>query len=201
MIRSDTQKITCIGTPWAKLYSAKLIKDNNLLYPVGVKRNQDVVFNLYVFNEAKRVCYLPEALYNYIVWSNSAVNKYWADFSSIYLSVVNSMKVFEESINNSEERNFFENLLNQRKKYMFHETLKLQFFHPKRGIIYSENYKAFVKFLIKSDYLILLQSGNDSLTMAQKIMLLLVKLKMFRIVYLYYDVMFLYAYKKALFSR
>lgn len=60
-----------IGAPWCKLYSSKLLKDNNIRFVPGLTRNEDGLFNLYVFEYARKLLYIPQCLYHYRILSNS----------------------------------------------------------------------------------------------------------------------------------
>lgn len=53
-----------VGYPWNKLYRADFIAEGGLRFP-DMRRFQDGVFNLDVFDKAARVCVLPDVLYRY----------------------------------------------------------------------------------------------------------------------------------------
>lgn len=65
-----------IGAPWAKIYRAKLIKQNNLLFEPKLSNSEDVVFNLYAMNFAKKISYVKMPLYFYRINNNSLTSKY-----------------------------------------------------------------------------------------------------------------------------
>lgn len=65
-----------LGTPWAKLYRTSFIRENDLSYKEGIKRGQDVIFNLYCFEKAKKIIYTKNFLYNYRKCLESATNKH-----------------------------------------------------------------------------------------------------------------------------
>ena len=60
-----------LGAPWCKLYSSKLIKENNIRFVPGLTRNEDGLFNLYILEYSKKICYLPDCYYHYRVLSES----------------------------------------------------------------------------------------------------------------------------------
>lgn len=60
-----------IGAPWCKIYSSKLIKENNINFVPGLTRNEDGLFNLYAFEYSNKVLYLPDSYYHYRVLSES----------------------------------------------------------------------------------------------------------------------------------
>lgn len=53
-----------VGYPWNKLYRAGFIAKHSLRFP-DMRRFQDGVFNLDVFDKAASVCVLPDVLYRY----------------------------------------------------------------------------------------------------------------------------------------
>ena len=59
------RRITAIGVPWGKLYRASLLKDNDLTFDPDLKRMQDNIFNMYVFEKAEQIRYIDEPLYIY----------------------------------------------------------------------------------------------------------------------------------------
>jgi len=52
------------GYPWNKLYRADFIRENRIRYP-DMRRFQDGMFNLQVFDRAERVRVIPDVLYRY----------------------------------------------------------------------------------------------------------------------------------------
>ena len=59
-----------------KLYNKKFIIDNNLSFVVGMERMQDMIFNLYAFENSKRISYFNNPFYHHIKNNNSVVNKF-----------------------------------------------------------------------------------------------------------------------------
>ena len=60
-----------IGGPWCKLYKSSLIKENNIRFVPGLTRNEDGLFNLYIFEYSNEILYTPECYYHYRVLPNS----------------------------------------------------------------------------------------------------------------------------------
>ena len=71
---------TNVGVPWGKLYKRDFLTDRELTFPVGLKRMQDTVFNLYAFNFAKNIRYIHAPVYYYNIRRDSAIHKYSPDF-------------------------------------------------------------------------------------------------------------------------
>lgn len=80
-----------IGTANARLYSRAFLIENHLYNQPGLKRSQDIVFNVRVFHAAKKIYYCGRNLYHYICNENSATKKYTPGFA-------NTVKFFGENL-------------------------------------------------------------------------------------------------------
>lgn len=73
---TEPTKTDLFNTPWAKLYRSYLIKDNCIKYKnrnsVGM---EDVLFNIEVYQQAKKVTYLSDYSYNYRLDSDVSLSK------------------------------------------------------------------------------------------------------------------------------
>ena len=54
-----------IAVPWAKLYRASMLKDNDIQFDKTLVRMQDNVFNTYAFYYARKIAYIDKPLYRY----------------------------------------------------------------------------------------------------------------------------------------
>ena len=54
-----------LNTTWAKAFRREFLISNNLSFDLRLRRSQDVIFNLYAFNVAKAVSYVPTSGYYY----------------------------------------------------------------------------------------------------------------------------------------
>ncbi len=79
-----------VGSPWGKLYSNHLIKENNLTFPEGLARTEDGIFNLYAVEYANKIVYLDEGYYYYRMLEDSISHKYYPNI------VRNTERDFEE---------------------------------------------------------------------------------------------------------
>ena len=126
-------------TPWCKLYKTELIRHNGLTFIKGLKRAEDMIFNLYVLEYAKDVQFLRETGYYYrlndfsesqsftprITELSSQIHGYLEEF----LKSRNKEKVFYEGLNAYYIENVFEQLymyysLNKYTRKEFYELLK-----------------------------------------------------------------------------
>ena len=64
------------GSPCGKFYLSELIKSNNLQFPEGLKRAEDIIFNLYAYMEAEKVVTIYQSFYCYQMSNTSVTLEY-----------------------------------------------------------------------------------------------------------------------------
>lgn len=64
-----------IGVPWGKAYRTEIIKNNNINFDTSLVLNEDVIFNIEVFDCCKTVLYCAEPMYHYRLFEESSVKK------------------------------------------------------------------------------------------------------------------------------
>lgn len=84
------------GAVWRCLYSADLIRKNNIIFPLGLKISEDRIFNLYAMGYAERIVYLKDVLYYRTLNEESAVHRYHSNYMEIVekgrLETINAIK-------------------------------------------------------------------------------------------------------------
>lgn len=76
---ANPENLDSMGTVWGKLYRSSIIKANNIKF-IDLKEigsAEDVLFNIYLFNEINRAIFINKPMYHY--WkgnSNSVTSKY-----------------------------------------------------------------------------------------------------------------------------
>jgi glycosyltransferase EpsH len=84
----DPTKTDLYNTPWAKLYTSSLIKDNDIKYVERKKVGmEDVLFNIEVFQKTKRIGYLNEYMYYYRLDNPNSLTK--IDTANLFLKFEN----------------------------------------------------------------------------------------------------------------
>ncbi len=68
-----------IYPPYAKLYKAKIIKDNSLIFPIFTSYGEDLIFNCEYIKKCKKISFADYKNYHYIEMQNSLSTKYRAD--------------------------------------------------------------------------------------------------------------------------
>ena len=82
-------------SPWNKIYSSKLIKDNNIRFPEDIKY-EDVLFVLACLDKANNISKLNKALNYYIVRDNSETKTY----DKKVFDIIKVVKRFRSYFNN-----------------------------------------------------------------------------------------------------
>lgn len=96
-------------SPWAKLFKAELIKDNNIVFPVGVAYGEDSIFVLRYLKNCYVVSSIPDTVYFYSQLNkNRACGKYYPNINMWLSEVVKCYseiyrKKTMEAINNIEQ--------------------------------------------------------------------------------------------------
>ena len=92
------------GYPWGKLYNTEFIRRNNLHFPVGIKINEDQLFNLCVLKYAKNVLGVHKQLYLYRKNESSITNQNIGFLASTYdRKIEKQNKIINELYPNSAE--------------------------------------------------------------------------------------------------
>ncbi len=92
------------GAAWRCIYKRELIERNKILFPCGIKFSEDRIFNILSFGFADSIFYLKRPLYNRIMWEESAVHRFHADyFEAAKLSDTATLNAITTAWNDSEE--------------------------------------------------------------------------------------------------
>lgn len=146
---SNKNSTTNVGVPWAKIYKTDFIKENNLKFVPGLKRMQDMVFNINAFSVANKIAYKEVYLYHYLKNPQSSTVAYRSDYSDTMLQVDAELKKFIKKYNQycSDEVLFCKEVL------LITEMIKLQFAHPQNKKSLRKKKKNIMAILKKSEFL------------------------------------------------
>ena len=78
-----------LSAPWDKLYKREFLVRNGLRFPEELRVLDDMCFNFMAFGKARKISYLPTALYHYCIQSGTITSSYKANRAEL------DMKVFE----------------------------------------------------------------------------------------------------------
>ena len=73
------------GSAWRCIYKNELLKDNDIIFPVGLKFSEDRIFNILALGYSSGLYYIKKAYYNRYIRNGSAVNKYYENMIGIAL--------------------------------------------------------------------------------------------------------------------
>lgn len=96
-----------VSWPWGKLYIASVIKENNILFDDSISICEDSLFNVQVFQYAKKIVLSEKCLYNYRIRSSSATRSSYKELEKLYSKVIAFEKIL--SIANNYPGSTFEN--------------------------------------------------------------------------------------------
>lgn len=77
-----------IGVPWARIYRKDFILENNLEFPIGVRRMQDTIFNLNVFLKKPKILFCSTPVYYYRVSSGSVCRRCDSHFDEVMCQIL-----------------------------------------------------------------------------------------------------------------
>lgn len=165
---ADKTNVSGLGSPWNKLYSRKIIVDNNLKYDPYVKGiYDDNLFTLYYLSAIHKVSYVAKPIYNYRIVTQSLTQSFKANSLEI------SSRIFEkiqEFIKKQEEPQFFEKPFYMYVIRRLSAELSVYYFCRQNGKKFSEQKKELKTMLEKEPYATALKNVEaDKLMFAHKL--------------------------------
>lgn len=82
------------GSCCSKMYRRSFLKENELWYPVGIQRAEDVNFNIRVFDKASRIGYMNRHLYYYRQLPDSATYQYREHGIEVFTRALGGLEAF-----------------------------------------------------------------------------------------------------------
>ena len=176
------------GSACAKLYRTDFIRSNNLKYVEGLKRAEDMLFNLMVFGKARRVGYIYEFFYNYRQLSSSATYMYRPNGIEVFTNTLMAMKEYLESEDRSRE---FMQIYYMRCMFFLLESMDMDYLNASNPNSFMARRKALREAALSEPYqeaVKMLDLFNKDLVIARKIPLILIRMRMFGVLMLFYKV-------------
>lgn len=177
----NKESSTAIGVPWGKLFRKALLDDKNILFDNSLPRMQDNIFIMEVFYYADKIKYIPENLYYYSVGHiNSYANINYAP--TIYISVLKKRTSFF---------NTHKELLSKKVRNMlYYEHVNYLMMSIHYIIAKNGNKEAAIKDIDNlcenTIYSTVLDTYNNSISLKQKLQILLVKHHLYSLLYWIY---------------
>ena len=134
-------KIAIICVAWGKLYNRKLFTEKKIKFIKKLRTVEDVIFNLYMFENSKRIDYINKSFYHYVVNQYSMTNKYTENIVDNYnkqfveikkfLNLYNKGKIYYEALDSFKVRSINFYISN----YYFNKQNKKSYKEIKKEII------------------------------------------------------------------
>lgn len=173
------------GVPWGKLFKHDFIKKFNLKFVPGMVRMQDNIFCLYAFHYSYKIIYTGESKYNYRMENNSASFKYNNKIISHFEKYFVEVKHFIERCMNGDER--YNKALDAKTLTSINSYLLYYFCHDNHAS--QSETDTLAKLMCREPYAGALKRVDFSyLTVQEKIFVILLKLRLYKIVKLIYKI-------------
>ncbi|MBR6329181.1 MAG: glycosyltransferase [Lachnospiraceae bacterium] len=114
------------GSCCSKLYRRDFLEENKLRYPVGVKRAEDVNFNIRAFNVAKRIGYLNRYFYYYRQHASSATYIYRKNGIEVFTKALEGLDNFIRESGREDLRQTYY----MRCMFFFLESMDMDYMNP-----------------------------------------------------------------------
>lgn len=174
------------GSACAKLYRTEFLRQNNLRYVPGLKRAEDMLFNLMAFGKAEKIGYLYDFFYYYRQLSSSATYQYRENGISVFTDTLNAMKDYLTAEDKSEE---YMQVYYMRCMFFLLESMDMDYSNPSNPNGFWVRRNALKDVAGMNPYKEAAQKlklGN--LVFARKIPLILIRFKMFGLLMIFYKV-------------
>ena len=172
------------GSAGAKLYNVDFLRRNGLKYTPGLKKSEDMLFNLKVFNVARSVGFLHRFYYEYRLLDSSASFCYRENGINVVTPVLEGIREFLVS---AEKSDLYFQVYYMRCMFFFLESMDMDYLNPNNPKPFRERIRAMAKQADKDPYAeAFAKLRGDHLTFARKIPLFLIRHKMFTTLALFY---------------
>jgi len=181
----DADELIDIGVPWGKLYRKKYLIDNNIKFNTELKRNQDNIFNLYAFQHANKIIYIDSPLYYYYIEHfKSRARKLKPEAEDLYVSLAKEVINYYKRFYSKNELFFI--LLLKRLSNLLTNLLSGKLCNPNFKISYSKRVKRIKEICESKEFNIIFENKLYPSNIKQKIILNLLKNKLYSTTYFVY---------------
>ncbi len=109
IMKNNVQLLMCRtddwGAPWGKVFSRKILQDNQIAFVDGIFLNEDRLFNLQYLKQIDTVKYIDKKIYNYYLSNDSVTSKVFdVEDSRIVENSAKCCKYLSEIYNEASEQ-------------------------------------------------------------------------------------------------
>ena len=172
------------GSAGAKLYNIDFLRNNGLKYTPGLKKSEDMLFNLKVFNVARSVGFLKRFYYEYRILETSATFGYRENGIDVMTPVLNGIREHLEAAGKSE---LFYQVYYMRCMFFYLESMDMDYLNPNNPKPLRARIKELALKSSEEPYATAFKNlSGEHLTFARKIPLFLIRHRMFGMLALFY---------------
>lgn len=160
----------------AKIFNAELINKNKIRFLENCHFGEDVLFNLYAFQFAKRISYRNYNGYNFVVSENSSTHKYREFWEDSHNKFVDEIDAFVEKF---DKDNRYYEVAKMMRVTRITGLMAIYYFHKDNKKRFITKYKEFKSLINKEEYKKSLKEVDVRLlTRNQKMIVYILKLKL-----------------------
>lgn len=100
---SNKGAVTMVGVPWAKLFRTQLLRDKEIRFDKKLRKMQDAIFCIEVFEQCQNVIFRKTATYHYRQNDISVCHKPNPNYRNVADSVLNAFRDFIEKYHYEQE--------------------------------------------------------------------------------------------------
>lgn len=167
---------------WNKIYRTEFLTENDLWFIPEARKGQDRLYNADALNSTSKIYYLHKVFYRYRCWEESRTNRY--DKNVPVLTAI-EIKSLQSIIKKHNLQNIADEYLKCRICTRLYTCMRLYYFNDNNGKTLKEKISDVKKLVHSEPYKEALKSVNLKLLNTQeKIFVLCMKSKLYRVVYM-----------------
>lgn len=109
------QDTMLLNVNWNKLYKREIILDNNLSFDTDMKMGEDALFNLSYYECCKKIKFINDVLYEYIINENQSIHKIYPNYYEMQKKLFKGIYKFLKSKDklSINEKDFYEHYIEE----------------------------------------------------------------------------------------
>lgn len=184
--KAPPASVDAAGSACAKLYRIQFLRDNELCYTPGLKRAEDMTFNLKVFDAADRIGYLYDFLYYYRQLETSATYRYRENGIEVFTASLNEMHDFIQQKNKPE---LYKQVYYMRCMFFYLESMDMDYLNKNNSKPLKERLADMRRVADSEPYCEAFSNLKfDHLTIARRIPLVLIRKRWMALLAMFYSV-------------
>lgn len=185
-------KENTIGVVWGKVYKRDYIINNNFEFNSNLKRAEDHIFWLNILITNPSIKYIDKHLYNYRQSESSTVNKYTENVKDIFKQTLSEMYKIVGDLG----QGFMEAYYARAVSYVF-TAIKNDYFHKNNKKNFNDKINGIKEIINEPIYKEAISNVNiEYINKKQKLLLFLLKRRMWKLMYITYRSYGLYNFKR-----